>query len=306
MSDTLDPDDPDVRDDDPLAPFAPEEFDPYEDLEDLTGGDVIPAVEDPTAPVPTPPRSPLLTGLIVLLLLVVLSIAAFQFLRDDEPDVTAGQTTTTETTGDSPTTAGPSDTQPATTSTPATTVDDGATFAPYEAKGAVIPLSELTLAVDAIGPILLGESAEDAIGQLIASLGEPDEDSGPVRSSGDYGSCDGATERIVRFGALVAIVVVDPNGAETFGGYRLDLNYGGLQSATVNIETLSGLKVGNSIAQLESIYERFDVKILTDAELGDVFELRNSNGVLLLWGPVSELNGFVRGIYSPDACGRFG
>ena len=304
MTDTFDPDDPGVRDD-PLAPFAPEEFDPYEDLEDLTGGEVIAAVEDPSAPVTTPPRSPLLTGLIVLLLLVVLSIAAFQFLRDDEPDVTAGQMTT-EASGDSPTTAGPSDTQPTTTSTPATTVDDGATFAPYEAKGAVIPVSELTLAVDAIGPILLGESAEDAIGQLIASLGEPAEDSGPVKSSGDYGSCDGATERIVRFGALVAIVVVDPNGLETFGGYRLDLDYGGLQSATVNIETLSGLKVGNSFAQLESIYERFDVKIVTDAELGDVFELRNSNGVLLLWGPVSALNGFVRGIYSPDACGRFG
>lgn len=297
MTDIFDPDDP-------FEPFAPDNFDPYEDLTDLTGSEPVPALEDPAVPVAAPPRSPLLTGLIVLLLLVVVSIAAFNFLSDDETDPTAAPTTTVVASS-----AAPSSTAGGTATTsqpPDTTEDPGAGFAPYEAKGAAIPISELKLAVDAIGPIALGEPAADAIGQLIASLGDPDEDSGPVTSTGAYGSCDGATERIVRFGALVAVVVVDPNGDETFGGYRLDLAYGGLSSDAVELETVSGLKVGNSVGRLQDVYERFDVKILADADLGDIFELRNSSGALLLWGPLSEADGFIRGIYSPDACGRFG
>ncbi len=300
MTDTIDPEDQ-------FEPFEPESYDPFEDLADLTGEEPVPPLEEPTVVPATPPRSPLLTGLIVLLLLVVLSIAAFQFLSDDEADEPTAATTTTAPQANDPTTT-TSGTQASTTGTPSTTTGTGSSFEPYEASGAAIPVSELKLEVGAIGPIALGEPAADAVGQLIASLGEPDEDSGPVTSTGAYGSCEGATERIVRFGALVAVVVVDPNGDETFGAYRLDLAYGGLSSDAVNLETLSGLTVGSSIAALQRIYERFDVKILADAELGDIFELRNSSGALLLWGPVSspESDGFVRGIYSPDACGRFG
>ena len=306
MTDTFDPDDP-------FEPFDPEGSDPYDDLEDLTGRELVPQLEDPTVPIATPPRSPLLTGLIVLVLLVVLSIAAFEFLRDDADDTDAGPTTTVVTStvapedGGTPVTSLPSDGS-TTTAGVTTTAPSTAAFAPYEAAGTALEVGELKLAVDAIGPILLGSSAGEAVGRLVASFGEPDEDSGPVVSTGAFGACAGDTERIVRFGALAVVIVIDSDGTETFAGYRLDLAYGGLSHPSANLETLSGLAAGNSVRQLEQTYEAFKVTILTDPELGDVFELRSRNtDNLLLWGPVSspEADGFVRGIYSPDACALF-
>ncbi len=294
--------------DDSFEPFDPEPFDPYEDLTDLAGGDPVPPLEDPSVPIATPPRSPLLTGLIVLLILVVLSIAAFQFLRDDEDSVDAGTTTSTNAVDD---TAATDTTAPAATTAttaPATTEPPVAGSAPYEAVGDAIPIAELGLAVDAIGPIALGSPAADAIGRLVAAFGEPDEDSGPVTSTGAFGACVGDTERIVRFGPLATVVVIDADGTETFAGYRLDLAFGGLSHPAASLETLSGLAAGDSVRRLEQVYEAFDVAILTDPELDNVFELRSRNtGNLLLWGPVSspEDDGFVRGIYSPDACDRF-
>lgn len=305
MTDTFDPDDE-------FEQFDPESFDPYENLPDLTIEETSGTPDEPQAPLTTPPRSPLLTGLIVLLLLVVASIAAFQFLRDDDedPEEAAPVTTTslaneapTESTvpGDTPTTVA--------TETTVTTVDVPTdTFISYEPFGEPIPLGELKLAVDAIGPIILGSRAEESVGMLVASLGPPDEDTGPVISTGAYGACEGSLERILRFGALRVIVLIDDDGTQTFAGYRLDLAYGGLSSDAVGLQTLSGLGAGNSVRQLEQIYKSFTVEFLTDSVLGDIYELRSKNtGNLLLWGPVSspDAEGFVRGIYAPDACGRF-
>ena len=74
------------------------------------------------------------------------------------------------------------------------------------------------------------------------------------------------------------------------------------------MQTLSGLQLGNSVAQLERIYDGFDIQYLAHPDLDNIFELRSANtGNLLLWGPISSADesGFIRGIYSPDACGRF-
>jgi len=285
-------------------------FDPYENLMDLTGGEAVPAIEDPQVPGAPPPRSPLLTGLIVGLLLVVLSIAAFQLIGNDDDDPEAGgtTTTTTEPTGDtaatnSGTTEGPSDSTVGATS-PGTVVG----LPEFVETGEPVPLEELTLAVDSIGPIALGTSAPRSVGRLIASLGVPDADSGAVISTGAFGTCVGDTERIVRWGPLVAVVIVDDNGTQTLGGYRLDVTYGGFGAPTAGLKTLSGLALGDSVAQLEQIYEGFEIDYSTHPELSDIFELSSANtGNLLLWGPVDspENGGFIRGIYSPDACGRF-
>lgn len=301
MTDTQDPGPP------------PEDIDPFQDLNDLTGGEPLPPLEDPSVPAATPPRSPLLTGFVVALLLIILSVAFFALLRpDDEGDAAPTTTVPTTEAPESPTdtTEGPTDTTlPSETTAPTdTTVPPQGPFDPYEAVGEPIPVGELTMGVDAIGPIELGSDAADAVGRLISSLGDPDEDSGPVTSTGAFGVCEGDTERTVRLGALVAVVVVDPDGRETFGGYRLDLAFGGLDSPAVDMKTLSGLGVGDSVRRLQQVYEGFDIQFLTDPELGDVFELRSgTTGNLLLWGPVNspEPDGFVRGIYSPDACGRF-
>lgn len=280
-------------------PYRPNN--PYGGLSDLTGEEPLPPLEDPGVPPAMPPRSPLLTGLIIALLLVALSVAFFQLLSGDD-DTTAGGTTTT-TTGDVADTvdAGPGGTTSSTTTTAATVVD----FSPYEAVGEPISLADLTLTVSGIGPLEFGTPAEESIGRLVASLGEPDDDTGPRTSTGAFGVCVGDTERIVRWGPLAAIVTVDGSG-ETFDGYRVDISYGGAQSDAADIATLSGLRVADPVSQLESIYgSSFDISYEVDQTLGETFRLTGSSG-LLLWGPVtsSEPTGSIIGIYATDVCDR--
>jgi hypothetical protein len=285
-----------------------DDFDPYEDLMDLTGTEGLPALEDPMTPQATPPRSPLLMGLIVGLFLVVTSIAAFKLIgQDDDSDSASAPGTSVPseaaTTDASETTAEPS----ATTTEPTSSVD--LELPEFTASGNAVEIADLTLAVDSIGPIELGTGASRSIGRLIASLGPPDEDSGAVESTGEYGTCPGDTERIVRWGPLVAVIIVDDDGSQTFAGYRLDTDYGGLGAPAAALRTLSGLKLGAPVERLESIYEGFEISYEPHPDLDEIFELRSaSTGNLLLWGPLGASQGsggYIRGIYSPDACGRF-
>jgi len=300
---------------DPDRPPADEPFDPYEGLLDLSGGEPIPPLEDPRLPPAGPPRSPLLTGLILGLLLVVLSIALFQFTRGDN-DGTAAPTETTapgDTVADGETTvAGSETTVPDGETTSSTTLPSAGQ--PYAASGDPIPIDDLTLQVDGIGEIKLGSPAADAIGRLIASLGEPDSDSGNTVSSGTYGACTGDVVRIITWGPLAAVVLVDDDGTETFGGYRVDWDIPATVGGTLadspasDLKTLSGLQVGNSVRELENVYNGFNIDYVNDPQLGWTFELRGANSdTLLLWGPVTEEGeaGIVKGIYSPDACDRF-
>ena len=163
-------------------------------------------------------------------------------------------------------------------------------FDPYTAAGDPVPVDQLTLAVDGIGPIAFGTEATDAIGRLITSLGEPDQDDGPMVSTGAFGSCRGDIERIVRWGPFVAIVVVGADGAEKFAGYRLDFSYGDLNSPATDLATLSGVKAGDPVLRLEQVYESFDLRYEVMADLGNTFQLYSRNsGALLLWGPVTSL-----------------
>jgi hypothetical protein len=279
---------------------------PYEELSRLSGDEPLPPLEDPGTPPAMPPRSPLLTGLVLGLLLVVVSIALFQLLSGDDGDTTAGGPTPTDQS------TPPSDTTPddgSATSLPSdgspTTTAPQPTAPPYVASGEPVPVSELLLAVDGVGPIKFGEPAAAAVGRLIASLGDPDSDTGPQVSTGAWGVCEGDTERIVQWGPFAAIVVVDPDGTETFAGYRLDFSLGGFSSEAADLETLSGLAAGASLRQLEQIYADFDVQTADDPEIGPIWLLNSTNtGNLLLWGPLTA-DETVRGIYAPDACGRF-
>jgi hypothetical protein len=281
---------------------------------DLTGEEPLPQLEDPLLPPATPPRSPLLTGLILGLLLVVLSIAIFNLTRDDGGTAAGNETTTTAgdegtaTTGAETTQAGGATGTDETTTTTTTTAP--ADVEPYTAVGQALSLDDLKLQTGGIGDIALGSDAADAIGQLMATFGDPSSDTGPITSTGEYGACEGGTVRIIKWGALAAVVIIDSDGAETFAGYRLDLSYdGAATSQAVDIETRSGLKLGYSVAQLRQIYSDYDVEIVTDPTYGSVFELRGGSGNLLLWGPVSnsgdEGTDLVMGIYSADPAGTF-
>ncbi len=289
----------DRNDNDPLSGIQP-----YEELTGLTGSEPLPPLEDPGVPAAIPPRSPLLTGLVLGLLLVVVSIALFQLLSGGEEETpVAGSgtdvSTPVDTTPDATTpgdgTAGPETTSPT----------SPVAFEPYVASGEPVAIADLLLAVDGVGPVKFGEPAATSVGRLIASLGEPDSDSGPQQSVGEWGVCDGDTERVVQWGPFAAIVVVDPDGAETFAAYRLDFSLGGFSSDAADLETLSGLRAGASLRQLEQIYADFDVRTVEDPDIGTIWELNSTNtGNLLLWGPLTA-DDTVRGIYSPDACGRF-
>lgn len=291
-------------------PPSDQPFDPYEGLMDLTGEEPLPPLEDPTLPPATPPRSPLLTGLILGLLLVVLSIAVFNLTRDDESPTAAGtpgtSTPPTVTTAGDAETAITGEATTDDTSTTATT-EQPVIFEPYTAVGNPIPLSNLKLEVGGLGSITLGTDAAEAVGMLISTLGDPTSDTGPIVSTGEFGACAGEQARIVKFGALAAIVVIDADGTETLGGYRLDLTYeGGPSSDAALLETLSGLKLGNSMVKLREIYLGFDITLVDDPVVGRIFELRsNSTNNLLLWGPVSETGDegtdLILGIYSVDA-----
>lgn len=300
-------------------PPRPPEYDPYEDLAGLTGEEPVPPLEDPALPPATPPRSPLLTGLILGLLLVVLSIAVFNLTRDDDTaaigDLADTTATTTETTSagngePSDTTVDDGGETTDTTTTTTTTTATPADFEPYQAVGQPLPLSDLTLQTSGLGVVALGSDAAEAMGKLIATLGEPTSDTGPITSTGEYGACEGELVRIVKFGALAAIIVVDADGTETFAGYRLDLMYeDAATSIAVDMETRSGLKLGHNVGDLRRIYESLDVDIVNDGDFGRVFELRGGSGNLLLWGPVSdsgdEGTDTIIGIYSVDASENF-
>jgi hypothetical protein len=90
-----------------------------------------------------------------------------------------------------------------------------------------------------------------------------------------------------------------------FASYRLDLRYGGITSPTTDRATLSGLRVGDTVGDLERIYAGLVIEYVVDSDVGLVFELRGERGgELLLWGPVESQNAdaLVTGIYSPDSC----
>jgi hypothetical protein len=290
----------------PRDPFdnPPGWTDPYGDLNDLTGDEPIPPLEDPSTPPATPPGSPLLTGLVVGLLLIAISVAVFQLLRDtDEDGGEAANTTTTLDPNATTTTVQPTTT---TTTIPTPPNDE------YPAVGPQIPVGQMKLMTDrirvqddAIPDIAFGQAAADAIGALTASFGDPDQDDGWQVSVGEWGVCVGEFERIIRYGPFAAIVTQDGDNA-VFNGYRQDVQFGDLGSPASQLETLSGLRAGDTVGDLESVYGDLTIEYSEDEVHGTIFELTGDDGALILWGPVggqAETDP-VLGIYAPNICDR--
>ena len=196
--------------------------------------------------------------------------------------------------------------------TTATTLSDGLTTLPTNLPSTVdpigdpIPIGQLTMSANDIGPLDFGSDGDEILGRLAATFGQPTQDTGFIVGNGSFGECPGDSVRIVQWGPLVVVVEGEQNNA-TFINYRMDLQYGGITSQTTDISTLSGLRVGDTVAQLESIYGEFLIDYVVDPVAGLTFELRaEAGGDLLLWGPVDgqDDNDRVTGIYAPDPCGR--
>jgi hypothetical protein len=296
---------------DPKDPYAnpPGWTDPYAGLSGLSGNEPLPPMEPPTTPPAQPPGSPLLTGLIIALLLVALSVAVFQLLSPDDSG-TAAETTTTTVAGETTTTVAGETTTTVAGETTTTTVPAGD---PFEPVPPAIEVDRLKLITDGmrvndndVKDIVFGDDAATAVGRLVASFGDPTQDTGWQVSTGQYGVCAGDLERVVLFGPYAAIVT-KPGGQEIYNGYRHDITYGDLANPAAGLETLSGLKLGDTVADLRSIYAGEDVTFSTDPRLGLIYEVRGStSGSLLLWGPVEGEDGADRviGIYAPDVCSR--
>jgi hypothetical protein len=285
--------------------------DPYADLTDISGNAPLPPMEPQATPPAQPPGSPLLTGLIIGLLLIALSVAVFQVLGSDDGGTAAPGSTTT-TSGDSDTSTTIGDGQTTTTGdNGATTTSPGTT--PYPPVGDPIPLDNLNLKADGfkvtaegIANIEFGTDADTAVGQLVSSFGASTQDTGWQVSTEQFGVCSGDFERIVYFGPFAAIVTKQ-DGTEIFNGYRSDLQFGDLTNPAASLETLSGLKIGDTVADLNSIYAGEKVEFSTDPKLGEIFRVvGGSTGNLLLWGPVEGTADTDRviGIYAPDVCDR--
>ncbi len=294
---------------DPKDPYGnpPGWTDPYSGLSDISGSDPIPPLEDPRTPAATPPGSPLLTGLVVGLLLVALSVAVFQLLKSDET-VATGETTTTAPADGSETTA-PGDTSTTSSTVPTTTPPSE----PYPPVGTPIAVDKMKLKSDRVAvqingtpDLAFGDFADISIGRLVSSFGEPDQDTGWQVSTGEWGVCTGEPERVIRFGPFAAIVTTDGT-TEVFNGYRQDLSFGGIDSDASQLTTLSGLKAGDTVETLQTIYATEDVTFVTDSTGDEFFELRGADtGTLLLWGPVrgTDPDSLVVGIFAPDVCDR--
>jgi len=267
-------------------------------------------MEPPTTPPAQPPGSPLLTGLIIGLLLIALSVAVFQVLGSDDSG-TAAPSDTSTTTGDGDTSTTTGDGQTTTTGAGATTTSPGTD--PYPPVGDPIPVEDLKMKadgfkveVDGVSDIVFGTGADTAIGQLVASFGASTQDTGWQVSTEQFGVCNGDFERIVYFGPFAAIVT-KPDGQEIFNGYRSDLQFGDLTNPAASLETLSGLKIGDTVAQLKDAYSGEKVEFSTDTKLGQIYQvIGGSTGNLLLWGPVDGTadDDRVIGIYAPDVCDR--
>ena len=250
-----------------------------------------------------PPHDPnsrfkwVIPALIAAVAVAVIALFAFGVLDGtDEPTAAPATTLPVVPTTAVPTTVPPAPVTtaaPTTTSTTTTTIPDPSSFA---AVGTAIPASALTLTASGIGPIAFDDAAPDAIGRLVASLGEPEE----TGSAGeDLGLCANDDGRFARWAGLT--VVVSGGFADgTFAGYRYEDE--AVPRMHLDLATPSGLRVGDPISTLNQIYSSYQIDYVSSDGTG-LFRLSQADD-LLLWGPVSSIedSGRVEGIYAPDAC----
>ena len=256
-----------------------------------------------------PPQAqpnPWLVGLAVALVLVTVGVIAFGLLHGGGGTGSASDTTVTTLPGDTSTTL-PGDSTSSTAPGTATTITlpgGGTTDGEIEPVGDPIPINELTMTSDDIGPLDFGADGDEVLGRLVRTFGPPSGDTGFIVGSGSFGECPGWSIRVVRWGPLNIVVHGEP-GDSAFVSYRLDLRYGGVSSPTRDIATLSGLRVMDTVAELKDTYSDYHIEFVVEQDVGLTFALSlTPTDEVLLWGPVDSQadDALVTGIYSPDAC----
>lgn len=247
-------------------------------------------------PEPRPSRARWFIPIVLLIGVVVLW--AFVFVNRDGATppttvvaldtTTTTQQATTSTTQPSSTTAASTETTIATTTTLVYPPADS-----WDSIGDPIPIAELGLRASGIGPIAFGSPLVETAGALAASLGS-------AQLAGfDSDQCASQEWYWMTWGDLRAIFDGYADDA-IFIGYRYENTED--QPSDPILETLSGVRLGDTVAVLQSTYGSYTVSFeIIDGK--DHFRLLDG-GELLLWGPVSSTDpdGTVEGIYSPDPC----
>lgn len=189
---------------------------------------------------------------------------------------------------------------PATTTPPATTAPPP-TVAFIEPSGDVIATSEMRIFERGFGPLEFGGDGANAVGRLVATLGQPDQDTGQLPAvEGEGGFCAGEMQRQVRWGSLSIFNRVGEDGSETLASVHLMSSNASDPDPGGSAGTLSGLKLGATLGELTSLYDGFTINVSADS----TYEVRaSSDGRLLLWGSTTGSDpDLVTSIRSPLRC----
>lgn len=195
----------------------------------------------------------------------------------------------------------PQTTLPPPTAPPATEAPP-ATVAFIEPIGA--GLTDLALFEQGLGPIEFGEDGTQAVGRLVATLGQPDEDSGQVPAPDAAGGiCPGELQRHVRWGSLSIYNRVGGDGVESFASVVVSSAAASDPDPAAALTTRSGLRLGNSIDEMRAIYDGYEVATSSDEAVTTFELLAASDGRVLLWGTATADEALtITSIRSPLRC----
>lgn len=233
------------------------------------------------------------------------AIAGIVALNDDQQPTAAPVPSTTMPPAPASTTTAvpaPASTVPATTTTttvPATTTVPPTTVPPTTVPPALI----LTLGGDGLGTVTFGAEAQQAVDDLTAILGSPEDDSDWVDSFGPFGTCPGTQVRGIQWGALLALFT---DGDTEFGTGQHFFTYS-LSHYFSNVDhdltTAAGIGLGATKGDLNSTYGP-DVTITKDDLIGsDVFVV-DVGSPAFLWGIIDDDSKEVAVISGGRGCGE--
>lgn len=150
-----------------------------------------------------------------------------------------------------------------------------------------------------------GDDAETVLGQMLAILGDPDDDTGWVDQFENYGVCLGNTVRFVRWGTMQVFFTDGPSdwapgGVRHFASFTQAVFFDGEEHP---FETAEGLALGTPVGDIRA---RYGPDSVYDDELyGPVFVV-DPPGPAQLWGSVSGLepDDVIETMTGSYACGE--
>jgi hypothetical protein len=166
--------------------------------------------------------------------------------------------------------------------------------------GDPIPLDELTLGAFSLGPLDFGSTTDEALGRLVATLGQP-EGLQDIGEEGDLCPTESGIE--AQWGWLTAIFRTEDD-IDVLVAYRYVAEPDQPDHETNQLATISGATIGDTIGEFRTIYDPLPVTTKElDGEPGYILT-RLSDERTLLWGYAQgdTDNDLITTIFAPRAC----